>query len=291
MEIRDGIILIDKPKNISSFQICDIIKKRLKVKKIGHGGTLDPFSTGLLIIGINHGTKILNFFLEDKKEYTGIIELGKETDTYDITGKIISEKEVNISEKEIYETIKNFKGVIEQPPPPFSAAKHKGKPLYKYARKGEIIKKPPRKVFIELFEILNINLPEIEFKIICSKGTYIRSIAHELGKKLGTYGYLKKLRRTAIGYYRVEQAKNIEDITLNDVIPIYKALNIPTFYLKDRFYKYLKNGNKIKKSFLKEPPEEFTGLSYILCSDVVSICSTDNGKIFQPKFIYLTPSH
>ena len=289
--IMDGIILVDKSEGITSFQVCEFLKKRLKLKKIGHGGTLDPFSTGLLIIGVNHATKLLNFFLEEKKEYTGIIELGKETDSYDITGKIVNEKEVNVSEDEIYNAVKNFLGVIEQSPPPFSAAKHKGKPLYKYARKGEIIKKPSRKVFIELFEILNINLPEIEFKIVCSKGTYIRSIAHELGKKLGTYGYLKKLRRTAIGHYRVEQAKKLEDITLKDIIPIYKALNIPSFYLKEEFYKYLKNGNKIRKSYLKNPPEKFTGLSYILCNDVISICSTDNGKIFQPKFIYFAPSH
>ncbi len=287
--MMDGILLIDKPKDISSFQVCEIIKKKLNAKKVGHGGTLDPFSTGLLIIGINQGTKLLNFFLEEKKEYIGIIELGKETDTYDITGNIISEiKEINITEEQILNAIQKFTGVIEQAPPPFSAAKHNGKPLYKYARKGKIIKKQPRKVFIELFEILKINLPEIEFRIVCSKGTYIRSIAHDLGNYLGTKGFLKELRRTAIGHYNVDNAKLPDEITELDIIPIDKALDLPKFFLKEEFYRFLKNGNKIRKNYIKNPPQNFQGMVYILCNDVIAICATENGKIYQPKFIYLS---
>ena len=285
----DGIILIDKPENVTSFQVCEKIKKKLNAKKVGHGGTLDPFSTGLLIIGINHGTKLLNFFLEEKKEYTGIIELGKETDTYDITGNVVSEViDIKVTEEEILNAVKEFTGVVEQAPPPFSAVKFKGKPLYKYARKGKIIKKQPRKVFIETFEILKINIPEIEFRIVCSKGTYIRAIAHDLGDILKTKGYLKKLRRTAIGNYRVEKAKSPDEVTENDIIPVNKALNLPKFYLKEEFYRFLKNGNKIRKSYIKNPPNEFNGLAYIICNNIVSICNTTNGKIYQPKFIYIS---
>lgn len=286
----DGIILIDKPENMSSFQVCEQIKKKFNLNKVGHGGTLDPFSTGLLILGINKGTKLLNFFLEEKKEYTGIIELGKETDTYDVTGQVISQvNELNIKEEEILNAVKEFTGVIEQTPPPFSAAKHKGKPLYKYARKGKIIKKQPRKIFIETFEILKVNLPEIEFRIVCSRGTYIRSIAHDLGNYLGTKGYLKKLRRTAIGNFRVKDAKSIEDVKIEDIIEVDKVFDYPKLFLKEEFYRILKNGNKIRKSYLKNPPENFNGYVYITCNNVISICYSENGRVFQPKFIYLKP--
>ena len=284
----DGIILIDKPENVTSFQVCEIIKKKLNIRKVGHGGTLDPFSTGLLIIGVNKGTKLLNFFLEEKKEYTGIIEFGKETDTYDVTGKIVKEEEVNLTEDEILQAIEDFKGVINQTPPPFSAVKHKGKPLYRYAREGKIIKKPERQVFIETFDILNFNLPEIEFKIVCSKGTYIRSIAHDLGKRLGTCAYLKKLRRTAIGNYRVESAYKPDEVTKESIIPFEEALNIPKLYLKPEYYRILKNGGPIRKEYIKNIEDSVkNGYVYIILNGIVSVAYTENGKIFKPKMVYL----
>ncbi len=284
----DGIILVDKPQNITSYQVCEILKKKLKLKKVGHGGTLDPFSTGLLIIGVNHGTKLLNFFLEEKKEYTGIIEFGKETDTYDITGKILKEEKINLSKEQILSTSKNFEGVIKQSPPPFSAVKHKGKPLYKYAREGKIIKKPERTVFIEKFEITKFNLPEIEFKIICSKGTYIRSIAHDLGKALGTCAYLKKLRREAIGCYRVNQALQPEKITEKDIIPFEKSLKIPTFNVKPEYYRLLKNGAPIKDYFLKNfNYSNIDGFVYLTLNEIIVVAKSEKGKIFKPKIVYL----
>ncbi len=284
----DGIILIDKPKDVTSFQVCEIIKKKLNVKKVGHGGTLDPFSTGLLIIGINRGTKLLNFFLEEKKEYTGIIEFGKETDTYDITGNIVKEEEVNLNEDDILKAIEDFKGVINQIPPPFSAVKHEGKPLYKYAREGKIIKKSPRQVFIEEFEIKRFNLPEIEFRIVCSKGTYIRSIAHELGKKLGSCAYLKSLRRTAIGNYKVENAFKPEEVSENSIIPFEEALNIPKLYVKKNYLRLLKNGAQIKKWYIENMEDILKdSFSYLICNNIVAIAYTKDGKIFKPKIVYV----
>jgi len=284
----DGIILIDKPENVTSFQVCELIKKKLKVRKVGHGGTLDPFSTGLLIIGINKGTRLLNFFLEEKKEYTGIIEFGKETDTFDVTGNIIREEKVNLKEEEILKAVEDFKGVINQTPPPFSAVKHKGKPLYKYAREGKIIKKPERQVFIEAFEILKFNLPEIEFKIVCSKGTYIRSIAHDLGKKLGTCAYLKKLRRTAIGNYRVDSAYLPDEVTEESIIPFEDALNFPKLYVKPEYYRILKNGGIIRKEYIKNIEDSVkNGYVYLILNGIIAIAYTENGKIFKPKMVYL----
>ena len=186
----NGFLLVNKEKGYSSNEIVQKIKKKFSLNKVGHLGTLDPDAEGLLIIAINRATKFSNYFLNSDKSYYVEIKLGKSTTTDDVSGEIIEEFEVKCSEDEVKKEINNFLGKSFQKPPFFSALKYKGKPLYKYARKGEFINKEPRE--IEIKEIKNISYKDkiCSFQLLCSKGTYIRSIARDLGENLGCGGYL-----------------------------------------------------------------------------------------------------
>ena len=206
------VILIDKEKGKTSFNAVHRIRKIVNVKKVGHAGTLDPAATGLLIVCVGKKTKEIYKYQDLEKTYTGIIELGKKTPSMDSETEAISEKSFADVTNEMIEVVRSsFVGEIQQIPPMYSALKHKGRALYKYARAGVEIKRDPRNVTIYEFEILKADLPEIEFKIRCSKGTYIRVIADDFGEKLGCGGYLRKLRREAIGEYKVEEALTVDE--------------------------------------------------------------------------------
>ncbi len=207
------VILIDKPEGISSFDVIRQLRKILNIKKIGHAGTLDPAATGLLILCTGKKTKEIRKFQDKPKTYEGIISLGKSTPSMDAETDAVEEKDYSyVTDGDIERVRKEFLGEIEQIPPMYSAVKHKGKSLYKYARKGIDIERKPRKVTIYNFEIKKINLPDIYFRIKCSKGTYIRVIANDFGEKLGCGGYLKELRRTEIGEFKVSDAFSINEI-------------------------------------------------------------------------------
>ena len=218
--MNSGIFLINKDKGLSSNKAIQKIRRRLNIKKIGHFGTLDPLAEGLLICGINRGTKLSERFLNLAKSYFSRIMLGIKTTTDDSEGDIIEEKNIQASEKEIIETIKTFAGKSKQKPPFFSALKHKGKPLYKYAREGKLVEKEPRD--IKIYKILDIVIKNafVSFKISCSKGTYIRSIARDLGDKLGCGGHLVELVRLSQGKFELKDAKKVDDIQMTDLIKI-----------------------------------------------------------------------
>lgn len=209
----DGILNVYKPKGITSYDVIRVFKKEFKIKdKIGHAGTLDPIGEGVLIICIGNMTKFSNKFFNFDKEYVGEVLLGIKTDTDDIEGKIIEEKKIeSLKEEDIIKVIKSFQGEIEQIPPSVSAIKYKGKPLYKYFRKGIIIQPPPRKVIIKKIEVIKINLPYVEFKVLCSKGTYIRALCRDIGEKLGCGGTQSKLIRTKVGPFTIENSVKIEN--------------------------------------------------------------------------------
>ena len=218
--MNSGIFLINKDKGLSSNKAIQKIRRRLNIKKIGHFGTLDPLAEGLLICGINRGTKLSERFLNLDKSYFSRIMLGIKTTTDDSEGNIIEEKNIQASEKEIIETIKTFVGESKQKPPFFSALKYKGKPLYKYAKEGKLIEKEPRD--IKIYKILDIVIENafVSFKISCSKGTYIRSIARDLGDKLGCGGHLVELVRLSQGKFELKDAKKVDDIQMSDLIKI-----------------------------------------------------------------------
>ena len=212
------VLLIDKPLEWTSFQAVNKIrwhiKQRFQIKKIkvGHAGTLDPLASGLLIICTGKQTKQIHLYQGQEKEYTGTITIGATTPSYDLETEIDNTfPTAHITKELIHDTTKQFLGEIDQKPPIFSAIKKEGKRLYELARKGETAEIKSRKVTIDEFEITNINLPNIDFRVVCSKGTYIRSLAYDFGKALHSGGHLSALRRTKIGTFSVEKAKSIED--------------------------------------------------------------------------------
>ncbi len=209
----DGILIINKPEKITSAGVVSRLKKILDIKKIGHTGTLDPMATGVLVCCINRGTKLARFFLTGTKKYEAELKLGVETDTQDMTGKVISESDVTLfSHEKLKSVFKKFKGNIKQIPPAYSALKHNGIPLYKFARKGEFIQKPPRDVCISRLCITNIQLPKISFEVDCSSGTYIRTICFDIGRELGCGAHLVKLKRTESCGFSINDAITLEEV-------------------------------------------------------------------------------
>ncbi len=208
---ENRIILADKPKEWTSADVLNLLKKRLGIRKAGHAGTLDPKASGLLVICTGKKTKIISEFIDFDKEYEGIIRIGAKTESYDTETEEYGEINTShISEDDLKNARDQFLGEILQVPPMHSALKHKGKPLYKLARKGKEIEREPRKVIISAFDIERLDEKEVLFRISCSKGTYIRSIANDFGNILGVGGYLKELKRTRVGDFILGEFENEE---------------------------------------------------------------------------------
>ncbi|MCU0331815.1 MAG: tRNA pseudouridine(55) synthase TruB [Ignavibacteriaceae bacterium] len=208
------IILIDKPSGPTSFQVVSKIRNITGVKKVGHSGTLDPKASGLMIVCTGKKTKEMDRFINLNKTYSGIIRLGLTSPSMDLETECTElPLPKNLDEKKILEVRNDFLGEIEQIPPMYSAVKINGKKLYNLARKGKSVEREPRKIFIEKFEIDKVDLPDIHFTITCSKGTFIRVIADDFGKKLKCGGILLELRRTGIGEFRVDEAIKMDQIT------------------------------------------------------------------------------
>lgn len=224
-----GILLVDKPAGKTSFQLVAILRKILGEKKIGHAGTLDPFATGVMVMLIGREyTRLSDQLLTHDKEYIAEVKLGASTDSYDLTGEIRETSDHIPTNKEIETAVNFFQGEMEQIPPMFSAKKVQGKKLYELARKGETIERAPCKVRVKT-EILNYSYPYLTIKVNCSKGTYIRSIAHDLGKMLGTFAHLTKLKRTASGQFLIEDCFNGSKLDPSllkkeDLLPFLKKL-------------------------------------------------------------------
>lgn len=209
------IILVDKPAGWTSFKVVNTIRKTIGVKKVGHTGTLDPMATGLLIICTGKKTKEISNFLNSDKTYTGTITLGKTSPSMDKETKTEHHHlDNNINKKKIEEAANQFIGEIDQTPPMYSAIKIKGKRLYSLARKGIEVERPARRVRINAFRILNVKLPDIEFEVDCSKGTYIRVLANDLGQSLGCGAILSELRRTKIGDFNVKSALKMDEFAI-----------------------------------------------------------------------------
>lgn len=208
------VLLINKPFQWTSFDVVNKLRYRLKIKKIGHAGTLDPLATGLLIICTGKMTKQIESFMGLEKEYTGKFILGKSTPSHDLETDITEEKDIAaLTDEAIYAATKALTGNIQQLPPMHSAIKVGGKRAYHFARKGQDIVLKHREVEVKAFEVTRIQLPEASFRIVCSKGTYIRSIARDFGNALAVGAYLTDLCRTRIGSFRLEDALNVDDVT------------------------------------------------------------------------------
>ncbi len=212
-ETIDGVLLVDKAPGMTSHDVVAITRRVLDTRKVGHCGTLDPLATGLLIITIGRGTKIQDLLMCEDKEYVGTIRLGQTTTSQDADGTVLEEKPVpELSREQIEAAFDKFQGDLYQIPPMVSAIKKDGVPLYKLARQGKTIEREPRLVHVYGHEILGVNLPEVDFRVVCSKGFYVRTYAHDIGEILGSGAHLKALRRTASGKFRADGVLTVEEL-------------------------------------------------------------------------------
>ena len=215
----DGIFLIDKPEHQTSFDVIRQLRKKFNIKKMGHAGTLDPFATGLLIILVGKATKLSKYLIQDNKSYETTYTFGAHTDSYDITGNLLKESSFIPNIIDINDALNKLK-TYQQEPPMYSAIKQKGQKLVNLARRGIEIERPKKEVHIHSYTIHSYVKPNISLTLSVSKGTYIRSIAVDLAAHLNTYAYVSKLRRIASGMYDISDAKLIDDIHQNDLIPL-----------------------------------------------------------------------
>jgi tRNA pseudouridine55 synthase len=207
-------MLVDKPMEWTSFDVVKKVRWALRVRKVGHAGTLDPKATGLLILGIGAGTKALTGISDLEKEYIGSFELGIRTASFDSETDVTERHDWSgVSATDIKEAASSFIGEQVQIPPMYSAVKQGGRPLYTYARAGKVLPREGRRIRITEFEIVNILMPRVDFRVVCSKGTYIRTLVDDLGQKLGVGASVTSLRRTRVGAYRVEDALHVENLT------------------------------------------------------------------------------
>ena len=219
----EGILIVNKPAGITSHDVIDIIRRKFKIKKAGHAGTLDPMATGVLVVLLGRATRLSLSFINDDKEYVAALFLGRSTDTQDSTGKTVEEKNISGNSPDIdavKKTLREFSGKRWQTPPMVSAKKYKGRKLYQLARRGQTVKREPRAIEIREIELLDFKSPEIVFRVKCTKGTYVRTLCEEIGKAMGYPAHMSALVRTASGRFTLQDAKKLEDISEKDMRPV-----------------------------------------------------------------------
>jgi tRNA pseudouridine55 synthase len=253
-----SIIVLDKPAGMSSAKAVANVKRILKARKVGHAGTLDPFATGVLVCCINQATRLAQFFLHGRKKYIAVMHLGVETDTQDVTGRVISSSATAaLTADGVGAIVKQFEGFYWQHPPAYSALKLRGVPLYRYARQGRPVQKPPRRVEIETIHLQGIQLPFVRFEVTCSAGTYIRTLCSDIGSRLGCGGHLKELRRIESGRFTLADAVALTDlealagddrisarmVSMTDALP-----DIPGIVVNKSLTHHVKHGRVIQKN-------------------------------------------
>ena len=251
---NSGIIVINKPKDLTSRDVVNIISKNLNIKKVGHNGTLDPLATGVLVICFGKYTKLNDLLTSHEKEYIAEVTLGLETDTLDITGKILNKNTPHITKEEIIKALKNFEKTYNQEVPKYSAVKVSGKKLYEYAREGKEVILPKKEVTIYQNELLSFTENKFTFKTKVSKGTYIRSLIRDILASLNETGTMSNLKRTKQGIFKLEDSYTLDDIKQGNfkVLKVKDVLNIPKIIAEDNLKKQIINGAKIKGTYPNE---------------------------------------
>ncbi len=245
----NGIVVINKESDYTSRDVVNILNKQLNTKKIGHTGTLDPLATGVLVVCIGKYTKLVNKLTDLDKEYIATIKLGITTDTLDITGKVLEmKKDIVVDKKNVTNVLNSFLGKSMQEVPIYAAVKIKGKKLYEYARNNEEIELPKREIQVSEIELLDLNTEEIKFRVVVSKGTYIRSLIRDICKKLGILGTMSSLQRTRQGSFLLKNAYTLKEIKENkyQLLTIKEIFSYPTYSLNKEEYFKVKNGTPIK---------------------------------------------
>lgn len=274
MSDLNGIINIKKPPGITSFRVVSYIRKELSCKRVGHTGTLDPAAIGVLPICVGKATKLIPYIPESEKEYIAEITLGVVTSTLDIEGEIVKKNDDwhDISTQEINHVLEKFHGTIQQIPPMFSAVHHNGKRLYKLARQGKEVEREPREVEIMNIELLDVNLPIIKIRVLCSKGTYIRTLADDIGKELNVGAHLSSLIRSKSGPFHIEDSitlKELQDKGEDALLPMDFPLQIPKLHVKEASLKLAENGAAMNLDDFIDIPEGL--LENRKDNDIVSI--------------------
>lgn len=248
----NGILNVYKEAGFTSHDVVAKLRGICRQKKIGHTGTLDPEAVGVLPVCLGSGTKLCDMLTDKSKEYEAVLLLGQVTDTQDVTGTVLEEHEVTADEEQAVEAIRSFVGAYEQIPPMYSALKVNGKRLYELARAGKEVERKGRRVEIHSIEILSVSLPEITFRVACSKGTYIRTLCHDIGQKLGCGGTMKSLKRTRVGIFTIDgtlKLSQLEELAAQGlleekVIPVEAMFTeLPALTVKDAFARLIENGN------------------------------------------------
>ena len=277
--MMDGVVIIDKPAGKTSHDVVSEVKRILGVKKAGHTGTLDPMVTGVLPVCLNEATKLAGFLTGEDKEYLAIMLLGVKTDTLDIEGKIISQSDNFVTEEEIRAAMTQMVGKIKQVPPAYSAVKYCGKPLYKWARKGVLLDMEPREVKIHSIVIEDISFPHVTFRVVCSKGTYIRTLCADIGDLLGLGACLSSLRRLRSGFFSEGMAVSLNNYEGNDkknkllekILPMAELLPLlTTIELEDHSAAKLLNGWQPSVEMMKEQD-----LPFLKAGDMVKFISSN----------------
>ena len=256
----DGALLLDKPVGLSSNAALQRVKRLFGAAKAGHAGTLDPLASGLLPVLFGEATKLAGMLLDADKEYLASIKLGESTATGDAEGEILERKDVAVSREQLDAALERFRGEIQQVPPMYSALKHNGMPLYRMARRGQSVDRPPRKVVISELELLDFQFPTLQLRIRCSKGTYVRTLAEDLGRSLGSCAHLTALRRTGSGRFSVREAVTLEALEGMDenqraqqLIPLAGLLReFPRCELDDGAELRFRNGQQLQLEGLSE---------------------------------------
>lgn len=274
----NGIILLDKEEGLTSRTIDNKIQRLFETRKVGHLGTLDPFATGLLVIGVNKGTKCLTYIDDSRKTYVATLVLGKKTSTGDLTGEIIEEKEVKTLDlKTIDDVLASFLGKGEQIPPMTSAIKVNGQALYKIAHKGGEVERKPRPIEIFSIKVIEYKDNILVFETEVSRGTYIRVLGEDIALKLGTVGYLSALRRTKVDNISIEDAVKIGDLTIDNLHNAVNMISIPHYDINDVEYQLVMNGRKL---WLKSNEEK---LLLVHNNECVAVYSKFEDKHYQPE--------
>jgi tRNA pseudouridine55 synthase len=218
----EGVLLVDKPPGMTSHDVVDVVRKRLGTRKVGHAGTLDPMATGLLVLGVGRGTRLLRFLGSLPKTYEGTARLGVETSTLDAEGEVTAERPVTAAESDIRGAMSSLLGDSLQVPPAYSAVKVGGRKLYEAARRGEVLEAPARPIHVDAFELIALHAPDIDFRVTCSGGTYVRVLLADVGAALGCGAHLTRLRRTAIGSLRATEG--VEPSLVETPLPLERAV-------------------------------------------------------------------
>lgn len=272
----EGVLNVDKPQGLTSHDVVSVVRRLAKLRRVGHAGTLDPLATGVLLLCLGRATRLVEYLMGQPKQYEAAVRLGQETNTYDAEGEVVAERPFNhISAADIANALTQFRGPIQQQPPMYSAIKKDGQPLYKFARKGQEVERPFRTVHLYHLELTAWEPPFLHLALTCSSGTYVRSLAHDVGQLLGCGGHITALRRTAIGEFMVADAVPLEALT-PDTLPDYlrppetAVRHLPPLQLNEADTRALQMGQPVLRQSahpdqpeirIYDPNDEFIGIA------------------------------